>query len=284
MPSVLPGILRAASAELSAASPTPRLDAELLMAHALGMSRPDMLLRIDDMTAPPGFADLVARRAAQEPIAYITGTQDFWDLTLDVTPDVLIPRPDSETLIEAAQALLSAVPPRRIADLGTGSGALLLAALRIFSQAQGVGIDASAAAIGVARGNADRHGLSRRARFALADWRVAGWAAALEGPCDLILCNPPYVESGAAMPQSVAAYEPATALFAGPDGLDDYACLLPQLTALLAQGGTALFEIGAEQWSPLRDLAEQNGFDAALRRDLADKPRAIVLRRAGERT
>ena len=123
--------LRAATAQLAPTSPTPRLDAELLMAHALDMARTDLLLRLPDLAEPTEFAALLARRAAQEPIAYIVGHQDFWDMTLDVTPDVLIPRADSETLIEAAQDMLADRPPHRIADFGTGSGALLLAALRL---------------------------------------------------------------------------------------------------------------------------------------------------------
>ena len=248
------------------------------MAHALDLSRPDLLLRLPDLAAPPEFDVLLARRLAEEPIAYITGSQDFWDLTLDVTRDVLIPRPDSETLIEAARDALADRPPHRIADLGTGSGALLLAALRVFPAALGIGIDASAAALGVARGNASRNGLASRAAFALADWHQPGWADALGGACDLILCNPPYVESGAALPGSVARYEPAAALFAGAEGMDDYAALLPQLSSLLAPGGIAILEIGAEQWGPVQALAARVGLDAALRRDLAGKPRAVTLK------
>lgn len=271
--------LRAATAQLAPTSPTPRLDAELLMAHALDMARPDLLLRLPDLAEPSEFAALLARRAAQEPIAYIVGHQDFWDMTLDVTPDVLIPRADSETLIEAAQDMLADRPPHRIADFGTGSGALLLAALRLFPAAHGVGVDASAAALGVARGNADRLGLARRARFCLADWREQGWADTLGGPLDLILCNPPYVESGATLAHSVRAFEPASALFAGAEGMDDYDRLLPQLCDLLAADGAAIFEIGVEQWPPVKALAERCALRADLRRDLAGKPRAVLLKR-----
>ena len=269
--------LRDAAKQLTASSRTPRLDAELLMAHALERSREDMLLRLHDLSVPDGFAELLERRAAGEPIAYILGTQDFWDLTLDVTPDVLIPRPDSETLIEAARDVFADNPPRRIADLGTGSGALLLAALRVFPQAEGIGVDASAAALAVARGNAERHGLSPRAAFALADWRQPGWADALGGPLDLILCNPPYVESGAALPASVRGFEPHSALFAGPEGLDDYAVLIPQFASMLAPGGIAIVEIGHEQAEAVSALAATHRLGAALRRDLAGKPRALVL-------
>ena len=276
-PVTLPETLRAATMRLTASSPTARLDAELLMAHALERSREDMLLRLPDLAVPEEFAALLDRRAAGEPIAYILGQQDFWDLTLDVTPDVLIPRPDSETLIEAACDGFATKPPRRIADLGTGSGALLLAALRVFPQTSGIGVDASAAALAVARGNAERNGLADRASFALADWRQPGWAEALDGPMDLILCNPPYVESGAALPASVRGFEPHSALFAGPEGMDDYAVLIPQFPTLLAPGGIAVLEIGHEQADAVSTLAVAHGFKAELRRDLAGKPRALVL-------
>ncbi len=269
--------LRAATVRLASASPTPRLDAELLMADALDRSREDMLLRLPDLNVPEEFAALLDRRANGEPIAYILGRQDFWDLTLDVTPDVLIPRPDSETLIEAARDRFAESPPRRIADLGTGSGALLLAALRVFPQAHGVGIDASASALAVARGNADKCDLAARATFAQADWHRAGWAGALAGPVDLILCNPPYVETGAALPQSVRSFEPHSALFAGAEGLDDYAVLIPAFPALLAPGGIAILEIGHEQADAVSALAAAHGFETDLRRDLAGKPRALVL-------
>ena len=268
-------VLRDATAALEGISPTPRLDAELLLAHALGMDRSVMLLRQQDLTAPDSFAALLARRVADEPVAYITGVQAFWDIELNVTPDVLIPRADSETLLEAAMDWFGPVQaPARIADLGTGSGALLLAALSIFPSAQGYGIDASKAALAVASGNAERLDFTEKARFELRDWTKLGWHAGL-GQFDLILCNPPYIEEHAVLAPMVSAHEPHSALFAGPDGLDDYRILIPLLRELLNPGGVAFFEIGYNQAVSVALLGTQAGFSTELRHDLAGNPRVI---------
>lgn len=268
-------VLRDATVTLSAVSATPRLDAELLMAHALGMDRSMMLLRQHDLVAPDGFAGLLARRFAHEPVAYITGVQAFWDLELRVTPDVLIPRADSETLLDVATDWFGKDRmPARIADLGTGSGALLLAALSIFPAASGCGIDSSMAALGVARGNADRLGFADRALFMQRDWTVDGWSEGL-ARFDLILCNPPYIEDGHALEAMVSAHEPHSALFAGADGLDDYRVLIPQLPFLLNPDAVAIFEIGYNQAEAVRELGAKAGFSTELRHDLAGNPRAI---------
>ncbi len=263
--------LAEATRRLAETSATPRLDAELLMAHALGIAR-DALLLGADRAAAPGFDALVARRAAGEPVAYLVGARDFWDMTLRVSPAVLIPRPDSETLIEAAIAQFAGTPgPARILDLGTGSGALLLAALRVWPGASGVGIDRSTDALAVAAANADALGLARRAAMVEGGW--AGTGAAF----DLILCNPPYVATTATLPRDVRDHEPASALFAGADGLDDYRILLPLLPAQLAPGGVACLEIGAEQADAVTALAARCGFAASVRRDLGGRDRCIVL-------
>ncbi|MBA4046746.1 MAG: peptide chain release factor N(5)-glutamine methyltransferase [Erythrobacter sp.] len=267
--------IRAAAERLAATSDTARLDAELLMAHALGVSRSDMLLRAMRDPAPDGFAALVERRAGHEPVAYITGEAEFYGLTLKVTPATLIPRGDSETLIEAA--LDVAGPSGRALDLGTGSGALLLAVLAQRPGAEGVGIDASPAALVVAEGNAAALGLGARSRWLVRDWHAEGWTNGI-GTFDLILCNPPYVEEGAALDPQVRDHEPHTALFAGPEGLDDYRVIIPQLVKLLAPGGLAMFEIGAGQAEAVTAIAEAAGLSAELRRDLAGRPRALVLR------
>jgi release factor glutamine methyltransferase len=263
--------LREAAARLGGVSDTPRLDAELLMAHALGIERSEMLLRQADLAVPEGFAVLLERRTMHEPVAYITGRQAFWDLELAVTPDVLIPRADSETLIDMA---LEGATPARVLDLGTGSGALLLAALSACPQATGVGVDASAAALAVAKGNAERLGFGDRSICLHRNWRDAGWSDDL-GCFDRILCNPPYVEDDAELAPMVRAHEPHSALFAGPDGLDDYRLLVPQIAALLTPGGCAIFEIGHRQADAVQDLATEAGLSTEMRRDLAGKPRAL---------
>jgi release factor glutamine methyltransferase len=268
-------VLRDATAALCGISPTPRLDAELLLAHALGMDRSSMLLRQADLGAPGTFNAMLARRVADEPVAYITGVQAFWDLELRVTPDVLIPRADSETLVQAAMEWFgSDRSPSHIVDLGTGSGALLLAALSQFPSATGIGVDASLAALDIARTNADQLGFAERARFEHRDWTRSGWNAGL-GQFDLVLCNPPYIENHAKLAPMVSAHEPHSALFAGTDGLNDYRVLLPQLRDLLYQGGVAFFEIGYNQAETVSHLGLEAGFLTELRHDLAGNPRVL---------
>ena len=272
--------IREAAAALAASSDTPRLDAELLMAHLLGVSRSDLLIHhMKQSPPPPGFARLIVRRMGHEPVAYITGFQEFFGLLFRVSPDVLIPRGDSEVLVEAA---LKARPDaRRVLDCGTGSGALLLAVLHNLVQAEGIGIDRSVAALNVAAENARRLGLSARAQMLCADWAEAGWSATL-GRFDLILANPPYVEDDAALSPAVRNHEPSGALFAGPEGLDDYRMLIPQLPALLAPGGAALVEIGSVQAQAVTALAQSSGMTATLHRDLAGRPRVLELVHSGK--
>ncbi|UZW54642.1 peptide chain release factor N(5)-glutamine methyltransferase [Sphingobium sp. JS3065] len=266
----IPETLRAATERLAPVSATPRLDAELLLAHALQIDRNDLLMRQRDLSVPPGFESLIERRLTGEPIAYITGTRDFWTISLHVTPDVLIPRPDSETLIEAALDHFGAKGPAHILDLGTGSGALLLAALSQWPLAKGTGVDISPAALAVAQGNADRLGLGERAGFRLGDW-----AEGLDGPFDLILINPPYIARDVPLSGDVL-HEPGGALFAGAEGLDDYRRIAPMLPRLLSPGGMAAMEIGYDQRLSVSALLADQGLSVAARRDLAGHDRCLV--------
>ena len=275
-PEIIAQTIRSAAAALAATSDTPRLDAELLMAHALGVSRSELLLRHMDAVVPSDFSALIARRLNHEPVAYILGHQEFHGLEFLVNSAVLIPRGDSEVLVEAA---LAGMPDARIVlDCGTGSGALLLAVLAQLPAAQGVGIDRSLGALAVAATNAARLGLTARARLLHADWEMPGWQEALGGPFDLILANPPYVEDAAELAPSVRAHEPAGALFAGAEGLDAYRILVPQLPGLLAAGGAVLLEIGAAQADPVGAIARAAGFAVSLHRDLGGRPRVLELK------
>ncbi|TMJ20833.1 MAG: peptide chain release factor N(5)-glutamine methyltransferase [Alphaproteobacteria bacterium] len=260
-------VLADGAARLAAVSDTPRLDAELLMAHALGIERETLLLRRLDDSVPASFAALLDRRLAHEPVAYITGRRAFWTIALEVGPGVLIPRPDSEALIEAAVVRFGKAGPRRILDLGTGPGTLLLAALDQWPEASGLGVDGSPAALAYARRNGD----------ARAEFRLGDWGEAIAERFDLILCNPPYVEAGADLPPDVARYEPDAALYAGPDGLDCYRLLAPQFRALLAPGGIVCLEIGAGQESAVSALMAAEGFTIESRMDLKGIARCLVL-------
>ena len=257
-----------AATRLAAVSDTARLDAELLMAQALGVEREAMLLDRGDASAPAAFPALIERRLAREPVAYITGRRAFWTIDLEVGPGVLIPRPDSETLIEAAIARFGEAGPRRILDLGTGPGTLLLAALDQWPEATGLGIDASEAALAYARRNGNS-----RAEFQLGDWGVG-----IDERFDLILCNPPYVEASADLPPDVARYEPDAALYAGADGLDCYRALAPLFRGLLAPGGIVCLEIGAGQENAVTGLMAAKAFTIESRTDLKGITRCLVLR------
>lgn len=267
--------VRQAAARLAATSDTARIDAELLMAHALGCSRSDLLLRRMADAEPAGFAPLVERRAGREPVAYILGSQEFFGRSFVVSPAVLIPRADSESVVEAA--LRAAPRARRVLDCGTGSGALLLSLLAELPDASGVGVERSAGALEVARTNAGALGLAGRARMVAGDWTQGGWADGL-GPFDLVIANPPYVESDAPLDPDVRDHEPAAALFAGPEGLDDYRVLVPQLPALLLPGGVAVLEIGHRQAAAVAAIAADAGFEATVHRDLGGRDRALVLK------
>ncbi len=269
--------LRHGAAVLAAAGiEDSRREARMLLHHALGV--PARTMVAPDATVDGDiFAALLARRAAREPMAFILGRQGFWTLDLEVEPSTLIPRADSETLIQAA---LDAFPDRArvrtILDLGTGTGALLLAALAEFPGAWGIGIDLSATAAALARRNARASGLAKRAAF------IGGrWAEAVAARFDLILCNPPYIPSAdiAGLMPEVAAHEPRAALDGGADGLDAYRAIMADLPRLLASGGAAVLELGQGQAALVAEIAAAAGFVApAPRDDLGGIARALVLR------
>ena len=260
-----------AAQRLKQISETPVLDAELLLAHALGVEREQMLLNPPD-EIPDAFDNLISRRERGEPVAYIVGKRAFWTIELEVAPGVLIPRPDTETLMDAAVAHFEgSAGPRRVLDLGTGSGALLLAALDPWPRSSGIGVDRSAEAIAIAQRNADHLGLANRA-----DLRVGDWSEGLDERFDLILCNPPYVAVTDELGPGVE-HEPAESLFAGDDGLDAYRALAPQFPRLLAEGGLAAVEIGFDQAASAASLIAHAGLSARLARDLAGRPRALLL-------
>ena len=268
-----PPWLRAAAASLAAAGiEAPLREARWIAAHVAGT---DILGLMDGMAPEPArFAALVARRAAREPLAYVLGEAPFGDMMLAVSGATLIPRADTETVLAAALAARPAGNVRRVLDLGTGTGCLLLGALRACDGAFGVGVDVAAEACALARANAARLGLGGRAAFICGDW-----AAALQGRFDLVLSNPPYIPSAdidGLMPE-VARHEPRLALDGGADGLNCYRDLLSALPRLLAPGGRAVLELGAGQAAMVSDLARRAGFATARRRDGGLHERALLL-------
>lgn len=262
-----------AARKLEENSGTARLDSELLMAEALHIDRDKLILSPPDRTVPDRFWAMVDRRQAGEPIAYITGRRAFWNIELHVGPGVLVPRPDSEVLIASAiEHFERTGGPKRILDLGTGPGTLLLAALDIWPEATGLGVDVSRGALSYAAANARRLGFEDRLKLV-----QGNWADGLVETFDLILCNPPYVPEGAEVGPGIREYEPDEALFAGKEGLDAYRALAPQLPRLLNKGGLAAVEIGADQDQAVTKLLERDGLQARVAHDLSDRPRAALL-------
>ena len=264
--------LQSATTRLAPITPDPRLEAEWLMAHAAGTTRSALLL---DLAAPvpPGFPALLDRRASGEPLAYVTGTAPFMDLGLAVGPGALIPRADSEMLIEAAADAVSARPPVRVLDLGTGTGALLFAALTRWPGATGLGVDRSADALAWAGRNRAALGLTARAEL-----RAGDWLDGVDQRFDLILCNPPYVATDEFVDDEVRGWEPAEALWAGEDGLDDHRRLAATLRPALSDGGVAAVEIGWRQGEAAAVLYRAAGFVVTLHPDRSGRDRALLLR------
>jgi release factor glutamine methyltransferase len=259
-----------------------RFEARLLLSRAAGLTIEQLIARGRD-PAPAAVAtalrELTARRVRREPMAYILGEREFWGLPFKVSPAVLIPRPDSETVIETVLDLL---PDRsrtlRILDLGLGSGCLLLTLLREYPQATGVGIDASEAALAVARANAETLGVASRSHLLTADWRHDGWTSSLEGPFDLLVSNPPYIESAdveGLMPE-VSVHEPRLALDGGADGLAAYRIIAEAAPRLVAVGGWAVIEAGQGQAPDIAALLAVAGLCPRLaRQDLGGVDRVV---------
>jgi release factor glutamine methyltransferase len=258
----------------------PRREARLLLSTVLGIDAA-AILGNPDRGVPTAerarFAALVARRAAHEPASRLLGHREFWSLDFALSPETLVPRPDSETVIEAVLAHIGERGATlRLLDLGTGSGCLLLALLSELPAATGIGVDIAPEAALTARRNAVSLGLAGRAGF------LAGaWSAAIAGKFDVIVANPPYIESGAiaGLAPEVAFHDPRRALDGGPDGLESYRALVPETARLLQKGGVAAFELGAGQAQPVAALMRCAGLVISeIRRDLAGTERCLVVR------
>jgi len=268
--------------ELASFSESARLDSEVLLAHILSCTRLQLISESRAQVDPQiiaKFADLISRRAKHEPVAYLVGQREFWGLDFEVTPDVLIPRPETELIVEQALEWLADHRAARILDLGTGSGCIAIAlaheARSRGKQVQVVAIDTSAAALAVAERNAARHGVPDLIEFRLGNW--FGECDSAQEQFDLIATNPPYIAPDDLIRDPGTDYEPAGALFsgvAGGDGLDAVREIVQQLPGFLAHPGIFLCEIGAQQGSAARQLVP-HGFKGEILRDLAGRERVL---------
>ncbi|MFP4519049.1 MAG: peptide chain release factor N(5)-glutamine methyltransferase [Oceanicaulis sp.] len=273
--------LRAAAGRLRAAGVEGAPDeARRLLDHASDLSRAGLLAAMGEpMPAAEAerFDAALARRERREPLSHILGSSGFWTLELKVTRDVLTPRADTETIVEAALSSLDdRSAPLRVLDIATGSGAIVLALLSELANAQATATDVSGAALKVARENAAAHGLGARVTFL-----ETSWADGIDGPVDLLVSNPPYIASAVldTLDPEVRSFEPRLALDGGADGLDPYPHLFAEARRLLAPGGTGVFEIGYDQGAAALALAREAGFSgAALTQDLAGRDRAVFIR------
>lgn len=279
------GVLRRAVArQLAATSETATLDARILVAYVLGSAPTDLALRDEELVGDDLEARammLARRRAAGEPVARIVGEKEFYGLTLALGPETLEPRPDTETLVDAVLDTVVRDRPVTILDLGTGSGAILLALLSELPNAWGLGVDLSEAALAVARANAVTLGLGERAAFAAGDW-----SAAVGARFDVVAANPPYIEAAAicGLPVDVRDHDPHVALDGGEDGLFAYRRIFADLKRLLKEDGSAFLEIGAGQADAVAEIAAAARFQVSFRRDLAGIDRvAVAVRRQGLR-
>jgi release factor glutamine methyltransferase len=264
---------------------TPELDARLLLCHAAGLSHEAYVAGINDVLAPDAaarFGAYVVRRLEGEPVSRIIGVREFYGRPFRIDASTLDPRPDTETLIEAALAMVDREAPVRILDLGTGSGCILITLLAELPQARAVGVDVNLAALECARANAQVLGVGDRVSFIASDWLDA-----VSGVFDLVVANPPYLSVAdlAALSPEVRDHDPRGALDGGPDGLSAYRRIVPQLRKALRPGGFALFEVGPDQAQAVLRLLAEAGLDAgegqSLWRDLAGRPRVVGGRARG---
>jgi release factor glutamine methyltransferase len=262
---------------------TPDLDARLLVGHALGLDHSALAAaaaRALTQAEAERLEAVLARRLAHEPVARIRGSKEFWSLPFAVTPDVLVPRPDTETVVEAALAVVARDRTLRIADLGTGSGAILLALLSELPAAYWIGTDRSERALTVARRNAVDLGLADRAGFVACDF-----ADALAGSCDLVVANPPYIPSRdiSSLARDVRDYDPRLALDGGPDGLSAYRAIAADAARVLVPGGSLVVELGIGQADAVAGLLARYGLavPGEPRRDLSGRPRVVIGQRTG---
>ncbi|MFP4476939.1 MAG: peptide chain release factor N(5)-glutamine methyltransferase [Desulfatibacillaceae bacterium] len=264
----------------------PRLAAEVLLAHVLDTTRLDLYLRFDQPLQDSELAEyraIIKRRAAREPLAYVTGKREFWSLDLGVCPDVLIPRPETEGVVEAAINLLpraGEADARRVADLGTGSGAILLALATERPGHRYLGVDRCEKALAMANENAARLGLAGEVEFVRGDWFSA---LAGEPPLDLVVSNPPYIRTTDldGLAPEVRDHEPLTALDGGVDGLDAYRAIIPQAARHLAHDGALVLEIGWDQRDGIAKITDRCGHwrPPEIIPDLAGHDRIAILRR-----
>jgi release factor glutamine methyltransferase len=263
---------------------SPRAAAEILLAHVLRMQRVDLYVRHDQPLVPAelsAFKDGIRRRLRREPVAYIVGRKGFWTLDLRVTPEVLIPRPETELLVEQALSVLNAFPAgvgARVLELGIGSGAVLIALATEANQHRFFGCDIAPGAVALAQANALAAGVFERVRLWAADWFEG-----LKPGCrfDLIVSNPPYVRSTEidSLQPEITEHEPRLALDAGPDGLRSYRAIMASAPRYLAPGGSLILEIGSDQRAAVQQLSEASGGYAgfACRRDYAGHDRVVTL-------
>jgi release factor glutamine methyltransferase len=271
-------LLAAATARLSAAGiDSARLDAEVLLAHALGMGRTTLFIRLRDPVAPDTASrleTLLRRRERREPVAYLTGEQEFWSLRFEVSPDVLIPRPETELLVELALRELPIDQPLRVLDIGTGSGCIAVAIAHERPSVHVTAVDVSAAALAVALRNAAAHGVTARMTFIESDLFAA---LPTDARFDVIASNPPYLAPSDAVSPELAS-EPHNALYAGADGLDIIRRLIVAAPERLQPHGRLLIEIGQGQSDAVLTLVRAAGFTAEVVPDLAGIPRVLDAR------